>query len=393
MGFTKGSITFSRFKAATNHIATMDADTLLSLLSVHSIARDCMPLSDRTTIGWTTGDHILDVLFSREKNVIADGLLFAMRVDTNKAPADLIRSYQRQNEAAMLEASGREFLSRAERREAREQAVARADAEARGGVFHRMKEVPAFWDLTRREVYLASTGHSATEQFMNLFRATFDACLTPISAGRLAEADAPSLDLDHSFDECRPAQFVPPPDGQLCDDSMECATKDFLGTEWLTWLWYAAAVGGSQIHSRKGRACVVMFERSVQMQCAFGLTGKLSLQADDATRLPESTAALAEGKRPVRVGLQLAGNSNEAYSLDIRGDLMRYHGVKLPPTENSVGRAMVEERIEHLRELIGMADDLYMTFLSERLSDAWPNRLASIRSWITGGTGALREAC
>ena len=42
-----------------------------------------------------------------------------MRIDTNKPPGDLVRSYQKQAEEAMLEASGREFLSKSERKAGR----------------------------------------------------------------------------------------------------------------------------------------------------------------------------------------------------------------------------------------------------------------------------------
>lgn len=388
MGFTKGSVTFKRF--IVQGTVMPDVDMLLDKLSSQAIGRGGVQLADGTHSGWITGEHICDVDFSRMKNALGDGLLFAIRIDTNKPPTDLVRSYQRQNEAAMLEASGREFLSKAERREAREQAVSRADLEARSGTFRRMRQVPAFWDLKRNEVYLASTGMAVIERFVTLFHSTFELLPIPVTAGVLAERWA--TDQARELGECTPARFVDPPDDAQVDESFGCATNGFLGTEWLTWLWFATQVESSQFMTT-GKPVTVMFEKTVQMACAFGLTGTLALKADDVTRLPELKSAMAEGKLPVRAGIQIAANG-DAFGLNLRGDLMQYSGVQLPPPEDVTNaRGVTEERIEHLRSLIRACDDLYEAFLCDRFSAGWTARLKQMRLWISGDLGSLREAC
>ena len=117
MGFASGSIGFKRFFVDGDVQQRVDED-LIDVLAKKAIGADHVRASDKTEFGWITGQHILDSKFDFGKNAIADGLAFAMRIDTNKPPGDLVRGYQKQAETAMLEASGREFLSKSERKEA-----------------------------------------------------------------------------------------------------------------------------------------------------------------------------------------------------------------------------------------------------------------------------------
>lgn len=383
MSLPSGSITCKRFYI--DHTSQLqDTQSLLDQLVERAMGKDTIQTADHTELGWTTGEHILDVDFNYEKNVIGDGLFFAMRVDTNKPPADLIRSYQKINEETMLEAGGREFLSKAQRREAREQAKSRADAEARSGAFRRMKQVQVFWDLKRNEVYLNGTSVSLADDFMMLFRQTFDVGLTPISSGELAARwSARSGDV-RSFDDCEPAHFVSPPDGGWDDDvegGQDSSRKNFLGTEWLTWLWYASHVESPEIDTPAGPV-TVMFDRGLQMDCAFKMSGSMSLTAEGPTRLPEAAVALAGGKRPVRASLQTSVHG-DLFGLALRGDVMNYGGIRLPALEETATpREIFEERIEKLRDLLQAMDGLYFAFLKKRLSSKWPAQLNAIRTWI-----------
>lgn len=388
MAFASGSITFKRFVVLGEAVPRVD-EQLLDQLTARSMGRDTLQTADRTEVGWITGEHILDTDFSFARNAIGDGLSFALRIDVNKPPTDLVRSYQRQNEQTMLQASGREFLSKAERREAREQALARADAEARTGQFRRMKQVPVFWDLKRGEVYLAATGPSIVDSFMLLFRQTFDRTLVPVSAGELAVRWATTAGEVKAFDDARPALFVQPPEGVDTDENPgrfgDQRSRDFLGTEWLLWLWYITQVDSAEIGTQLGESITVLFEKSLQMDCAFGITGKLTLQADDPSRQPEAAVALAGGKRPIKAGLQVAARG-ELFSLNLRGDVMHYSGVVLPPPEDVANpRVVFEDRIEKLRDLIEAIDSLYVAFVRKRLSSKWTQTLNAMRSWAAAG--------
>jgi len=389
LSLSSGTVTFKRLTVYGEQPDSAD-ETLLKRLARHAIDADSVQTADKTVYGWVTGDHILDTKFDYGKNCLGDGVCFAMRIDTHKPPADLLRSYQRMNEQAVLQASGQEFLSKAERREAREKAVAQVDAEARSGAFRRMKQVPVFWDLRRGEVYLGSAGSTVIEHFLSLFRTTFDRSVTPLSAGELAARWAGKAGEVAAFDACRPAYFIKPPPGADPEEELvnpaEGRNRDFLGSEWLTWLWYTSHVESPTLTVGLGRSVTVLFERTLQMQCAFGQSGSLAITAESPTRLPETPVALAGGKRPVRVGLQIAADG-DMFGLTVRGDAMNYSGVILPPPDNEVRnpRAIFEDRIDHLRHLIEICDALYGAFLKRRLSSKWPQTLGAVRSWIAGG--------
>ena len=389
MGFANGTVTFKRFAVAGGTRKPAD-ETLLERLAGHAVDADSIQTADKTVYGWISGEHILDTVFNSSRNIVADGLHFALRVDTNKPPADLLRSYRKINEQAMLQASGREFLSKAERREAREKALVEADKEARKGAFRRMKQVPVFWDLQRSEVYLGSAASTVVEHFMSLFRTTFDRAVTPISSGELAARWAARSGEGSAFDDCRPAFFVKPPEGAEPPDELvgpaDGRSRDFLGTEWLTWLMYASHVESPTLTVGKGQAVTVLFEKTLQLECAFRLGGSLAISAESPTHLPETAVALAGGKRPVRAGMQIAVNG-DVYGLTVRGDAMNYGGVVLPPPSDGPQhpRVVLEERIDHLRSLIEASDGLYAAFLKKRLSSKWPQTLTAVRNWIAAG--------
>lgn len=388
MAFASGTVTFKRFFVQGELLDRADED-LISRLADNAIDRAGLQTADHTWFGWSTGDHILDTRFDFAKNVVADGLHFAMRVDTNKPPTDLVRSYQRINEQSMLEASGREFLSKAEKREAREQARSRADSEAQAGTFRRMKQIPVFWDFRRNEVYLGGAASNVVDHFMLLFQQTFDRSLTAGSSGELAARWAQRTGENAAYDQCRPACFINPPDGAEIQDELlnpaEGRSHDFLGTEWLTWLWYATQVESPDITTGQGHPVTVLFEKTMQMECAFKVTGNLGVTADNPIRLAESPVALATGKRPVKTGLQLAVQG-DAFGLTVRGDAMNFSGVMLPPPEDTKSpRELFEERMDHLRHLIEAMDTLYVAFLKRRLTSKWSQTLTAMRNWIAAG--------
>lgn len=393
MGFASGAITFKRFFVNGQSFERVD-EALLETLAAKAMGADHMRTSDKTEIGWTTGEHILDTRFDFGKNVVADGLHFCLRIDTNKPPADLVRSYQRLNEQAMLEASGREFLSKAERREAREQAISRADKEAREGQFRRMKQIPVFFDVKRNEVYLGTAGASVVDQFMLLFRETFDRTLVPATSGEMAARWSALAGEGHAFDHAQPTTLVRPPDGAEIEENLEndgLSSKDFLGTEFLSWLWYTTHVESPEITTQIGQTVTVMFEKSLQLECAFKVNGSLTISADAPTRLPECPVALAGGKRPIKAGLQLVARG-EAFACSLRPDQMHFAGVQLaPPEDVSNPRAVFEDRIEKLRDLIDAVNDVYVVFLKRRLSSKWGQTLNAMRTWVAGTTAPAAE--
>lgn len=388
MGFAGGSVTFKRL-IITGEAPRQVDEALLKQLSNQAAGTGGVRTADHTEIGWSTGDHLLDTRFDFAKNAIADGLYAAMRVDANKPPTDLIRSYQKLNEQAMLEASGRQFLSKPEKREAREQALSRADSEAREGVFRKRKAIPFFWDLKRGEVYLGATSSGAVDQFCLLFTETFDLKASPVTAGELAARYAVRAGEARAFDDCLPIHLInPPSEAELHTPTGhmgETRSRDFLGTEFLTWLWYVCEVESPEIASGLGDTVSVLFEKSLLLDCAYKMTGAVTIAADGPTQLSEASVALAGGKRPVKSGFQM-GIHGEAYGFTLRGDEMNFSGVQLPPPQEVAdARVVFEDRIDKLRTLIDGVGSLYVVFLKRRFASKWPATLQALRRWVAAG--------
>ncbi len=394
MGFAAGPVTFKRFFVTGSSPKRVEQD-LLDRLAARAIGKGSVAASDGSESGWVTGDHILDTEFEFAKNAVADCLFAAIRMDTNKPPSDIVRSYQRLHEQAILAQSGREFLSRQERREAREAAKNQAGKEAKAGRFRRMRQYAVLWDLHRNQVYLGATSPAVVERFGVLFKETFGRTLTAASAGEMASRFAAGAKLGGAYEELRPAQFTRPPEGADAERGFlpeeESRSKDFLGTEWLAWLWYRARHEGAEETAADGDdEAVVRFEKSLQLDCPYKVTGSVSVRGDDPAHMPESVAGLATGKLPTRAGVQIV-HRGEAYAGAVRGDVMHFSGVTLPTSpEPASPRAVFEDRTARLRDFVDAIAASYHEFLRARLSSRWAKQLAAIRAWIaTGGDPPL----
>jgi hypothetical protein len=363
-------------------------DDALEALKAHAIGQGGLVDKNRTEAGWTTGDHILDIEFDYAKNAVGECLYAAMRIDTNKPPADLVRAYQRINEQGALEASGQETLTKDQRRDAKDQAQSQADREAAAGQFKSMKHIPVLWDLDRNEVYLGTTSPTAVEWFLTLFEQTFDRTLIRVGAGAMASRYVAKTGMNGVLTEIRPAHFIDPPDGAQSrydttptDDPRR---NDFLGTEWLTWLWHRAQTESAEFAAPGADPVTFMFDKAMDLACAYELTGSDTIRFDDPSRAPEARVALQIGKLPLKAGIRLMRHG-EMYALSIRADQMNISSLRLPVIEDADPRTIFLERVEQIRHATQSLDDLFAVFLRKRLSSDWSNHLNATRGWIAAG--------
>jgi len=384
MAFASGPVTFKRFYVGGAAPRRVEQD-LLDRIARRAIGEGSSAIQDGSEAGWVTGDHVLDIEFDFAKNAIADCLYIAMRVDVNKPPSDIVRSYQKMHEQALLEKSGQEFLTRQQRREALDAAKNQADKEAKSGRYRRMHQYPMLWDLPRNQVYFGATAPAVVDRFVILFKETFGHALTAASSGEMASRFAGTARLTGAYDDLRPAQFTTPPDGADLDQGHapgdEARRKDYLGVEWLMWVWYQSRHEDAAQDGGRDEA-LVRFEKTLQLDCPYKLTGSVSLRTDDPSHSPEATAGLATGKLPIKAGLQMV-HRGEAYACAVRGDVMHFSGVLLPLLADPGNpRVVFEERTSKLRDFTDAITASYEEFLKHRLSSRWPKLLAAIRAWI-----------
>jgi hypothetical protein len=379
MGFANGRVTFVRYRVNGQAPAPFSSETI-ELLEQHAIGRRPAEAADGVSYGWSAGDHVLDASFSLEKNVLEDALLFAIRIDTDKIPSQLLQAYTRieLDARAALNPSGRP--TKAQREEAKEAARVRAEAESADGRFRRRRHDPVLWDSRSNTLFAGTTSSSVNDRLVALFQETFGLSIEPISAGVLAQDAASNLSI---VSEAVPTSFVTNEEGLAALAwSPDPARPDYLGNEFLVWLWHTLKSDGGVITLADGSELSAMLTKTLTLDCPRGETGRDSLVDTGPTRLPEAFKALQHGKLPRKAGL-LLDRQGQTYEFTLQAETLSISGLSLPKPEGVQGRDLTLARLESIRHFVDSFDMLFHAFLDRRLTDAWHGDLGRIRAWLT----------
>ncbi|HEV3237707.1 MAG TPA: hypothetical protein VGZ25_12005, partial [Gemmataceae bacterium] len=158
-------------------------------------------------------------------------------------------------------------------------------------------------------------------------------------------------------------------------------TRDFLGNEFLLWLWYVLDEESDTIRLADDSEVAVMLARTLVLECPRGQTGKETITADAPARLPEAHRAIQAGKLPRKVGLTLVRHDRQ-YELTLHAESLAVTSAALPAPEGEEERPRLEERISLLRHLVETLDLLYDAFGRHRTGAGWSRQLASIKKWL-----------
>ncbi len=412
MGFHSGRVTFCRFRVVGDAPVTVD-ETVLGTLKDHAFAEMPVAAPDQVEAGFTTGVHLMDTDFTYETNAYGDPagslLLFALRIDSHQVPGEIRQAYRVMEELAVASANPSGFASRAQKRDAADAVDHKLHEEIASGKYRRSKTVPVLWDLAGRQIYLGAASNKVMEQMHRLMSEAFNVTLEPLTAGGFAQEAFAGNKRD--FEDLSPSAFTAPPKDLHADheDAEEAPrdakvpvtpwvhastnTRDFLGNELAMWLWWRIETEGGVIETadlvagkktgRKSRIAVVI-DRSLDMECAWEVTGKQSLRGGKPTHLPEAAEALREGKWLRKMGLILADADDETqWELTLQADRYVVSAAALPKAEDATSpRQISEARLLSVLRLAGVIDGLFMLFLDERRAKSWPARRDAMREWI-----------
>lgn len=437
MPFDAGRVSFRRFlvrergsDAPPANAPSLVDETTLAILAEHAFQESSTPTEIES--GFLAGEHLFDTRFSYEKNGFADMLLFGLRVDTHRVPADVKQAYRRMQEDAILNQSDQAkttgFLSRSEKRQAKEEAERQLREELSTGKFRRSKQVPLLWDLKRHIVYCAANGDAIGEQLTKRFRECFNLDLSPLTPGAVASQWLGAAGRHRDYEDMRPTAFTrPPAEGAAQAEAQQAAggwsespadtplcpwlpptyeSRDFLGNEWLIWLWWMIEAHEGVIPLPKsagensgasGAEAAVMIDQTLDTECAWGMTGKQSLRADGPTRLPEAAEALASGKWPRKAKLIVADlTEGDQWTFTLQADLLQVSAATLPEGEEVTNaREAIEQRLTSIRRLSATLDGLFTAYIERRASQSWDAQKREITRWIRArrrpAKGALGE--
>ncbi len=158
-------------------------------------------------------------------------------------------------------------------------------------------------------------------------------------------------------------------------------SRDFLGNEYLLWLWFMLDAESDTIKLGDGSEVAAMLTRTLLLECPRGQSGKESITSDGPTRLPEARRALQSGKLPRKAGLTIVRHDQQ-YDLALTAESLAVSGAKMPAPEAGDDRGRLEERVSQLRHLLETLDLLYDTFIVHRASDGWTKELGRMKRWL-----------
>ncbi|MCK4340498.1 MAG: hypothetical protein KAY37_02090 [Phycisphaerae bacterium] len=383
MAFASGPVSFLRFMI-DGSLPTDITDKLVQAVNSRAFGKSGVQ-SDGTQSGWIGPRHLFETEIAAEHIACGPFVHLAVRIDRLKAPANVVKAYIRLEEETALQTGGREFLNRGEKRQAREAALIRADQETRAGGFRRMKAYPLLIDLEHQMVYLGNSGPSVADKVMQLFYDTFGRGLEPVDPERVAVRIMERARKTRALESLTPFTLVTPPEG-YGEAAVGFAGTDlnFLGKEFLTWLWYRIDADEGPLKVRTGDEVTVMIDKIVRLKCDFGLTGTDVITADSPANLPEARAALRIGKQPTKMGLIVGAPAGE-FRFTLDGMRLAVSGLTLPEdeTEQDV-RARLEQRFESITDVANLLDALFEMFLLSRTDRNWSRDLRSMSAWAAG---------
>ena len=396
MGFASGSVSFRRLAVVSGETFG-PSEELLDLLRNNALKVGDIGVPQEVDYGWSGGRHLFDGTFSFEHNVFSDSVLFALRIDTNKAPGELKKAYEALEEEAALAESPSGFLSKAKKKDIKDAVGRKLDDELREGRHRRSKLVPVLWNTAGAVVYSPATGQSL-EKLRELFERTFSAELLPLTAGAVALRQLETLGKRRDYEDFKPTRFVLGPEGEGQPAEYPWVAKgpepkEFLGNEFLLWLWQESESGNGTIELPDKTDATVMIDRSLDLDCAFGQTGRDSLRGDGPTRMPEARDALRSGKVPRKVGLIL-DTSGQQFALTFGAEGFAVSSAKLPDNPDANAdtatnpRELLEVRFDQIQTLASTLDQLYGKFLKARCSSGWEAWCGNFRKWLANSPKA-----
>jgi hypothetical protein len=389
MGFASGSVSFRRFAVigAAKDLTKAIDEALLEKLAAHAL-RESDEFVEEVEYGWSGGRHIFDGHFTFDTNVFNDCLVFALRIDTNKVPGQVKKAYALMEEEAVAAGNPSGFISKAQKKAVRDVVRQKVEEEMKSGKFRRSKLVPVMWDVPGQVLYSTASG-SALEKLMEIFERTFGLELQPITAGTVALRVLEGKAKRRDYEDFRPTRFVHGPDGESVHPEYPWTAKgpqpkDFLGNEFLVWLWHEADAREGLVTADGAGDVAVLFDKALDLECAYGQTGKDSLRGTGPARMPEARDALRVGKVPRKAGLVLDG-SGSPYELTLSAESLAVGSARLPEIDAKdadTPRKLFEERVTLLRDLSKTIDGMFSAFLKARASSAWEGQTNGIRRWI-----------
>ncbi len=388
MPFLRGSLSFERFSVA-NFGSDFFDDSHIEAMQ-RQVAGNVETTSEENVhIGFLGGDHLFDQTIELGKNVINDAVHAAVRIDTNQIPPAIRNAWLQMELAGLAKDLPNGKLTKAHRTEAKEAVEARCLAEAATGKYRKMAASAWLWDLRRETLYFGGSS-TAASLCADLIERIFEVELRRLTAGGIAVDWAKENGRFERLDELMPAGFVEEQTvAQLPWTNEHSRSPDFLGNEFLLWLWWYLDQESDALQLPDESEVTVMLSKTLSLECPLGESGKDVIAAESPVKLPEARQALRSGKLPRKMGMTLVRDGLR-FECVLQAETFAIGGAKIATTDDESMDS--EERIAAIGQLTDTIDGMFLRFCERRTSEAWPQELEQIRQWLKQGPAKSQRA-
>ncbi len=389
MPFLRGSLSFQRF-SVKGFEADRFGDEHIEILSQNAAGKFQTSSTENVSAGFLGGGHLFDQQFDLAKNVINDAVHFSARFDTNQIPAAYRAAWLQMELAGLAKDSEDGRVTKAQRKEAKEAVEQRCESEAATGKYRKMQQFPLLWDYQNEQLFFAGSVGTAGRNCLDLFERSFEVELRHLGAGALAEQWAIDNDVYGEFDDLEPVSFLTGRQtGSHKWANEHSQSPDFLGNEFLMWLWWTLATKKDTITLLDESEVTVMLSKTLSLECPLGESGKESISAESPVQLPEAMQAIRSGKLPRKMGMTIVYEGRQ-FDLTLQAETFGISGAKIHLEDDE--EFDDEDRIDAIRQLIEATDWLFYTFCDRRIAGEWKKDLKAIGKWLGATDVATRNA-
>ena len=390
MGFLSGSVTFQRYRVSEDPTGGF-GESHLETLKKHVIGKSPGNIYEQPDVGFTGGAHLLDTEFSFEKNIIGEAMHFGVRIDSCQIPSPIKRAWMHQELASFLNDNPSGKPSKAQRTEAKEAVEDRCAQEAEKGNFKKLSEVSVLWDAVSDTIFLGGTSEKTNDTVLGLMERAFGIEVSKVTCGKLATEIADELDLNAGLYSVSPAPFGAEATGNVVWWNGMGDNYDYLGNEFLLWLWWHWETNSNVIALADGSEVSGMFARSLSLDCPEGEHGKDTISSESPVALPEAALAVKMGKLPRKAGLTLVRNELK-FDFALQSEMFSVGSAKIGSADESATTSHdLVDRVSNVRELADTVDYLFQVFCETRLGKPWDAELKKIQKWLGSETPSRRQ--
>jgi len=339
--------------------------------------------------GWTLVDRPDDASFEAPSDFWRDNyLLFSLRRDQRKIPAAVLKSHSGREEGAFLaQHPNLRRTPKSKREEIRELVQTR--------LLTKCLPVPStvdvVWDQRNGLLTLYTLGNKVIERFEDIFRKSFDG-LSPVIVHPFARARM--LLEGQMLDKLEAAN-------QAGSDSVVALIRDnqWLGSDFMLWLLQRGVNGEGEFsvcrpgHFTPGEPFNAWIDDRIQFQGGGEEGGiqRVTVSGSQDSYL-EAISALKGGKRITSATVCIEKDENP-WKLTLKGETFGFSSFKCPQVriekdatvdQMSERESVFYERMFLMEQGMQLFDSLFVSFLNERLSDAWSGRLQAVQAWLEG---------